>query len=224
MFCVTPGCPLAKRSILRRCGLVLLVMLGQTALGSAQPETLDRILAVVAGHVIMHSDVRAFVSLGLAELDAGADPEAAMLTHLIERRLILDEVDRYVVGDPPPASVERRLAQVEARCSSPQAFAAVLDRVGFTNDDLRQVLRDSARRDAYVANRFDAVSIPTDAQLREYYDEHAAELAGEGRRSFAEARPLVLQRLTNERRAETIADWVASLVRRGQVIRVPTRH
>ena len=59
---------------------------------SAQTETLDRILAVVAGHVIMQSDVRAFVDLELAELGTDDDSDDVILTYLIERRLVLDEV------------------------------------------------------------------------------------------------------------------------------------
>ena len=121
---------------------------------SAQRETLDRILAVVAGQVIMQSDVRAFLELGL--MDGVAQTDEAVLTYLIERRLVLDEVDRYVAANPPPPVVERRLELVAARFTSEAAFRDALARVGLTDDDLRQVLRDDARRDAYIENRFGA--------------------------------------------------------------------
>ena len=65
-----------------------------------QQTRLDRILAIVDGNVIMHSDVRAFIDLGLADIPEGPDQEANTLTYLIERRLVLDRVDRFVVAEP----------------------------------------------------------------------------------------------------------------------------
>lgn len=124
---------------------------------SAQIETLDRILAVVAGHVIMQSDVRAFRDLGLAAEDALTSDEA-MLGYLIERRLILDEIDRYVAATPPAEVVEQRLQTVLLRFASDEEFRRVLARVGFTTDDLREVLRDDVRRETYLDNRFGVAS------------------------------------------------------------------
>ncbi len=190
----------------------------------AHPETLDRILAIVAGHVIMLSDVRAFVDLRLARpgADTHLDREDEVLTYLIERRLVLDEVDRYVVADPPPADIERRLAAVAAPFASEAELAAVLARVGYTADDLRQVLRDDARRDAYVETRFGPLSMPTEEQLRLHYEEHLDEFTADGgRSSFAAMRPLVRQRVEQESRAANVGAWVAQLVGRGQILRVP---
>lgn len=187
---------------------------------SAQTETLDRILAVVAGHVIMQSDVRAFVDLELAELGTDDDSDDVILTYLIERRLVLDEVDRYVVANPPGATVDRLMAQVVARFTSEEAFQRALERVGFTTDDLRQVLQDDARREAYLDNRFGAVRVPTDVELRAYYDEHREKFVDAWRiETFAEVRSSVLEKFTAELRDSTVAEWVSSLVRRGQVIR-----
>ena len=204
-------------------GVACAVWLGASGAWLAHAETLDRILAIVAGHVIMHSDVRAVVDLQLAGPGAGSAPhrEDEVLDYLIERRLILDEVDRYVVRDPPSADIERRLAAVAARFAEAE-LATVLARVGYTADDLRQVLRDDARRDAYVETRFGPLSSPTEEQLRLHYEEHLDELAAGGRRpSFAEVRPLVRQRVERESRAASVAAWVAQLVGRGQILRVP---
>ena len=172
----------------------------------------------------MQSDVRAFVDLQLARpgADTPLDREDEVLTYLIERRLVLDEVDRYVVADPPAPDIERRLAAVAARFASEQELAAVLARVGYTADDLRQVLRDDARRDAYVETRFGPLSLPTEEQLRLHYEEHLDELAADGPPpSFAEMRPLLQQRVERARRAANVGAWVAQLVGRGQIMRIP---
>ena len=197
--------------------------LGAGRAAAGQAETLDRILAVVAGHVILQSDVRAFVELGLVGANNGAGAAAGddVLTYLIERRLVLDEVERYVAADPPPDDVERRMTALAERYATEAEFEAALARAGFSADDLRQVLRDDMRREAYVENRFGAVPAPTEEQLRAYYDAHGGEFVEAGRRlPFREARPLVLLRIAEQRRAELVGEWVAGLVRRGQVSRL----
>ena len=123
-------------------------------------QVLDRVLAVVSGHVILASDVRAFLDLGLhgqglwdVRDREPADREAAALSRLIERRAALDEVNRYRQAAPPAARVERGVAAVRARFADEDAFAAVLSAVGLDLEDLRQILRDDIRIEAYVTER-----------------------------------------------------------------------
>ena len=123
----------------------------------SEQAALDSILAVVDGHVIMHSDVRAFIDLALVDDAVGPDQEANVLTHLIERRLVLDRVDRFVVAEPTAADVDRRLDVVRQRFSSEAEIMSVLERVGLTYDDLRQVLADEIRLETYLEERFAAV-------------------------------------------------------------------
>lgn len=154
------------------------------AAGAAQTETLDRILAVVAGQVIMQSDVRAYQALGLVGDDTARSDEA-VLDYLIARRLVLDEVDRYLPSTPPAELIDARLQEVASRFSSAQEFEAALARLGFTLEDLRRILRDDARRDAYIENRF-------------------------GTRDGVAGRDA------------RVAEWIARLVQRGQVVRPRT--
>ena len=137
--------------------LAALACAGWGLTAAVQPETLDRTLAVVAGNVIMRSDVRAYIELGLTSAPGDAtdpDHDAAVLTELIERRLILDEIERYGVTDPPAGVVDERLAKVRARFPTHAAYQTALDRVGLPERDLRQVLRDDVRSEAYLADRF----------------------------------------------------------------------
>lgn len=105
----------------------------------------------------MHSDVRAFIDLRLAEIAPGPRQEADVLTFLIERRVVLDQVDRFVVAEPDPEVVDRRLDVVLSRLPSDTDLDRILARVGLTHDDLRQVVADEIRRDAYLADRFGRV-------------------------------------------------------------------
>ena len=186
-------------------------------------QALDRVLAVVSGQVILASDVRAFLGLGLLAAD-DADPavrEQVALSRLIERRLVLDEIDRYVLAEPPPERVERDLATVRARFDTEEAFTALLAAVGFDLDDLRQILRDDARRDAYLADRFGVAARFTEAELRAYYDANRGRFVEHGEPvSFAAARDDVEDRLWTERRAEREKAWIAGLLRRADILRV----
>ena len=115
---------------------------------------------MVSGQVILHSDVRAFLDLGLHERGLweireqdSALREGAALSRLIERRLALDEVNRFRQALPTPASVDEYLEAVRARFADEDAFAAVLAAVGLDLEDLRQILRDDMRIEAYVTER-----------------------------------------------------------------------
>lgn len=106
----------------------------------------------------MRSDVRAFIKLGLVDITvadrAVIDTEEAVLSYLIERRLILDEVDRYIVPGPPPARIDRELVAIRRRFDNQDVFDLALERIGFNENDLRQILVDDVRREAYLEQRF----------------------------------------------------------------------
>ncbi len=124
----------------------------------AQTAILDRVLAIVDGQIIMHSDVRAFIDLRLVDIPAGPSQEVEVLTWLIERRVVIDQVDRFVVAEPDSGTVDRRLERVRSQLPGDNDFELILDRVGLAPDDLRQLIVDDIRRDAYLANRFEVVA------------------------------------------------------------------
>ena len=117
-------------------------------------EVIDRVLAVVAGDLIMQSDLRAARELGLVAPGNGADPDRAILSQLVDRALILDEVERYAPPEPSPDAIERAFRAVRARFASDDAFAAALARVGFDDKQLRAILRQNLRIRAYLDQRF----------------------------------------------------------------------
>src|SRR5262245_51818495 len=123
-----------------------------TAVVSA--ETVDRVLAVVAGQLIMLSDVTAARALGIVEPAPGDDPVGAVLAGLIDRELMLAEVDRYAPPEPETADVDREVAAVSARFPSQQRFDAKLARSGFAASDVREIERENVRLRAYLEQRF----------------------------------------------------------------------
>jgi hypothetical protein len=131
---------------------LLLTMLGGAS--ARADEVIDRVFAVVAGDLIMQSDVRAARELGLVTAGSAADADGSVLAQLIDRALILDEVERYAPPEPTVDALDRAFAEVRARFSSAEAFAAALGRVGFDEKQLRAVLRQNLRIKSYLDQRF----------------------------------------------------------------------
>jgi hypothetical protein len=131
-----------------------LVFVMATVSSLAADEIIDRVLAVVAGDVIMLSDVRAARDLGLMDPGTAADPERVVLSQLIDRALILDEVERYAPPEPNAEVLERALNDVHDRFKSDRDFDAALARVGLDARQLRAMLRQNLRIRAYLDQRF----------------------------------------------------------------------
>jgi len=212
-------------SLRRLVWLVLLCAAVGTNLGNRQApssgDLIDSVLAVVENQVIMRSDVRIFVALGLIEPPESTDLTAAVLTALIERRLILEEVARYVVEAPSSDEVDVCLARIVARVGGPVDLNKVLLATGFTGEDLREVIRDDLLIERYLARRFVSARQPDDVDVATYFRDHVDEFRVDGvPQSFDSAQEEVRRRLSEQLRQELIDDWVASLMVRADVIRV----
>ena len=137
------------------------------ALLLVQPgEIIDRVLAIVSGDVITLSDVVAAQELGFVAPAAGGDPTREVLTALIERALVLAEVERYAPPEPAPVEIDRRIRAIHARFPTLQAFEAALTRAGLEDTHLRERLRQDLRIEAYLGERFAALS--RDALVRDW--------------------------------------------------------
>ena len=119
-------------------------------------ETIDRVLAVVAGQLITLTDVVGVRDLGIVPAASGGDPVGSVLTRLIDRELMLAEVDRYAPSEPETAEIDREFAAVRARFPSDKAFADVLSRSGFDVAHVREIVRQNLRLRAYLDQRFAA--------------------------------------------------------------------
>jgi hypothetical protein len=142
----------------------------------ASAEMIDRVLAVVSGQLITLSDVTAARDLGLARADGAPDPVRAILSKLIDRELILAEVDRYAPPEPTAAAVSQAVEEVRARFPSPAAFDAALARSGIDERHLRETLRQDLRTRSYLDQRFSSA----DGRRQSAMDEWVAGLRRRG--------------------------------------------
>jgi hypothetical protein len=212
-----------------------LLLLVTTLVGGgagARAQIIDRILAVVDGVIIMQSDVAAAIrlnrlpsaggpSITSARASSGdpVDPAAAALDSLIERQLILAEVDRYAPPDPAEADIDRHLADLRSQAGA--EFDRILLLSGIGVEQLRRELRDDLRIQAYLQQRFGAIQ-PTEEEILQYYRDHPASFLVNGTvRSFDDAHDVARAALIAERRGETIRDWMSDLRRRANVTVLP---
>lgn len=205
----------ARRAL--TCGVAALVLGMAVAVARGQPELIDRTLAIVAGQAITLSDARAVLELGLISPGRAADPIAAAARQLVDRVLVLREVQRYAPPEPAEAAVESRLHAVAARFADAEGYRAALRRVGFAEDLLRNWVRDELRIASYIDQRFTAAVVPSADDIAAEYARRRDEFDQAGL-SFAQAAPAIREQLTAERRAELVDDWIADLRRRTPVV------
>jgi hypothetical protein len=184
----------------------------------AAGEVIDRVLAVAGGNLILLSDVSAAREFGIVTPVAEGDPVREVLSRLIERALVLAEVDRYSPAEPAAVAVDQSLEVVRARFIDAESFGAALARSGIHETHLREMLRSELRIRAYLDQRF-TVPIPTDDDLDAFYRNHSAQFTRGGQlMPFAEVRQEVLDASTSERRRTLVTDWIADLRRRADVL------
>lgn len=200
-------------------------MLVTAYLAVAKPagaELVDRVLALVEGHTILLSDVRAFVRLGLVHSTGTGEQQSDALGRLIRRHLILTEVDRYVVEEPAVKIVDQRLGQVREQFQTEGQWSDVLAETGLDNADLRHIVRDEIRIETYLDQRFISAIQPTDDELLNYYRQHQDDFTNRGvpLLPFTEVKETVRSQLAAERRQDLISEWVSSLRDRSNIIRL----
>jgi hypothetical protein len=180
-------------------------------------ELIERTLALVGGQAITLSDARATIALGLIEVPNGADPIASATAQLVDRELVLRELQRYAPPPPDETVVTTRLDDIRKRFPAPGALAQLLQAHGFTEGRLRAWVRDDLRTQAYLAQRFASASLPSDTEVLAGYNRQRAQFEKAGQ-TFEQAAPIVRERLIAARRAELLADWLSELRRRTDVV------
>jgi hypothetical protein len=201
---------------LRRLVVILTILV--SAPWSARAEIIDRILAVVDTQIITLSNVRAALRFGLVPEDVSTDPKGAVLQRLIDRRLMLIEVDRYAPPEPSESAVNARLEAVERRFKDALGLEIALNQSALTREELRRQLRDTLRIESYIQQRFSTSVQVSDDEVARYYREHSEEFTRDGQvRSFEEVRETARTRVIESQRATFVTQWIEGLRKRGSV-------
>ena len=129
--------------------LLAVAILPVTLDAQPQGELIERTLAIVAGQAITRADVQTARALALVN----AADDTAAIERLVERTLILREVERYAPPEPEEAAIEQRLRELRDRLGA-QELPKLLSLGGFTEARLRAWIRDDSRIASYLNQRF----------------------------------------------------------------------
>jgi len=203
----------------RRALLVLILM----AAAAASAEVIDRVMAIVDGHLITLSDVHRAMTLHLVDRDGAPAGEAAALERLIDRVLILQEVERYAPPEPERAALDTQVSDVVRRLGNGN-LVPTLSAVDASEAWLRQWVRDDLRMRAYIDQRFAGAAEPTDDELENYFRQHPDEFTRNGQEmNEASARQIARTRVMATRRQVLVDDWLTGLRRRATIVRPAAR-
>jgi hypothetical protein len=185
-------------------------------------QLLDRVVARVGATVITQTDVDAALVLGIAEPAPGEDRIAGGTRQLIDRQLLLAEVARFPPAEPSAADIAAVVARMRARAGAD--FEAVMKRTGRDEQRIRELARDTLRIQAYIDQRFGATAQASAQETREYYDTHPQEFRRNGVvPPFEEVELAARESASAERRRRTVAQWVADLRTRGEIVELSSR-
>jgi hypothetical protein len=122
---------------------MLLLVLLLFCVRAAHADVIDRIMAVVGGQPITLSDVDAAIQFQLVDLPPGTpDPVSYALDRLIERILLLSEVERFQPPEPDQSEITTRIDEIASRFGAAAAFDKALAVTGTTREQLRRYLRN----------------------------------------------------------------------------------
>jgi hypothetical protein len=128
-------------------------------------DVIDRIMAVVGTQPITLSEVAAARQLNLVSVPpAEKDPTGYALDRLIDRSLMLAEVDRFQPPEPDPAEITIQIDRIQARAGSAEAFDKALAVTGTTREQLRRFVRDTLRMQIYLNQRFGTLLDPVERE------------------------------------------------------------
>ena len=126
-------------------------------------DVIDRIMAVVGTQPITLSEVAAAAEFQLVPVPAGTkDPTGYALDRLIDRSLMLVEVDRFQPPEPDPTEIGSQIDRLQARFGSADGFEKALATTGTTREQLRRYVRDTLRLQIYVNQRFGTILDPVE--------------------------------------------------------------
>ena len=179
-------------------------------------QLLDRVVARVEGYAITLTDVQAALGLGVIQVPPGADPIETGTQQMIDRQLLLAEVQRFPPPEPSAAAADREVTQLKTRAGA--GLGALMQSTGLTDERIREIARDNLRILDYLDQRFGTTVQVSDEEVARYYREHESEFTRGGDLTpFDEAEPVARQRASSERRRVTIDQWLRDLRSRADI-------
>ena len=133
------------------CVLFALCLLSVVVAASAQ-QLIDRVVARVEGFAITLTDVQAALGLGAIQAPADADPIEAGTQLMVDRQLLLAEVQRFPPPEPDAAAIASEIARLKMNAGP--RLPALMQSTGLSDQAIRDIALDDLRVLAYLDQRF----------------------------------------------------------------------
>ncbi len=202
---------------------LLLAGVGQNPNESPQGEVIDRVVALVAGQVITLSELEfeARVALiergGVEAANAPLDDQAlrSALELAIGERLETEAADKLQAFNLEEGEVESAVREFKSKFRSDAEMASFLAKHEADQQQLTAVLARRMRAEKILDSKISLRARVSEAEVRRFYDDHRAELAG----SYEEARSRIREKLVRDRYASLASEELRQ-IRKGVDVRM----
>ena len=182
----------------------------------AEPELVDRIVAIIDRNVIMLSEAEQ--AMWLVELRTDDDVSLRdVVERLVEARLIEHEVARFTDAPVPDELVEEQLARVRSRFPSEEALDTMLSSSGLSEEELRSEVRRQLTVNRYLERRFRALTYVTDDDIQNYFSEEVLPELPDERGPMLEEIDQIRRILEEQRFNERVDQWIDGLKKRSRI-------
>jgi hypothetical protein len=188
--------------------------------------TIDRIAVIVDKHAIKTSDVdrdlRVTEFLNREPLNLSVDVKRKAAERLIDQTVIREEMEKGGYSQSNAAEVDGMVNRILAdRFGGAAArLAQELARYGLTEQQLRMQLQWQLDVLKFIDQRFRPAVLVTDEEVKEYYNQHKAELE----RQFPQAKtyeamdPKIRASLEGDRLNQNFDQWLAEARKRDRIV------
>jgi hypothetical protein len=158
-------------------GLVASLFLLLSAQGTPGQEVVDKMVATVNGGVrvdlITYSDLLWQMALqpNTPVDNPGSEALNRTLQLIINQRLIYQEAEKLPTINPTDKEITDELNSLIKLFPSQSDFMGRVQRVGLTNEQLREIIRQRVAIDKYLDFRFRSFTVVTPKEVSDYYRE-----------------------------------------------------
>lgn len=152
--------------------LAPLLLLFPIASRQAPAAIVDRIAALIDQQVITVSEVSQMAEIRFFPRKAGQnddDYRHDILESLIAQALRFRDVERFGAEDIPKDSIESRFLDIQKRFSVATDFAAAMQRVELSPDEVRALVKRQLQVEAYIQERFAPMIFVSTDEIEAYY-------------------------------------------------------
>jgi hypothetical protein len=180
-------------------------------------EIIDRIAVAEGNQVITESeilrDIRITAFLNDTELDFSPQAKRRAADRLVEQKLVNKEMELTKYPGPEPEEIAQMLENTrKLRATNPEQFQRELEKYGITEADLKEHLVRQLTLLRFVDLRFRPGVQVTDADIKQYFEEHVAANTPKGSAdrelSLEDYRQKIEQTLTEQRVDQELDEWL----------------